>query len=323
MNRRAARFQSRHEDEEERVETVSDNTKMIPFESDHSLGPSKALDLFKVTFGDILESPDLQQHIQTVKGCLYNREYLAAFDNDDKRFAYASRWSPARALAYTSLFASFPAIRELFEDPENQVNALCIGGGAGSEVAALGSVYCRLKEYNSTSESGINIDVIDIADWTSVVGGISKYIKQNWIYQESKFNTNFIHGDILSVSQKQAQFANQDLITLLFTTNELFNAQRPQTVKFLHTLNSTCKQGTYLLIAESAGSFSNITIGKKQFPVQFLVDMILVGKPGDDSGAWEIVEQSESCWYRIEEKYVEYPMKLENMRFFYRLYRKN
>lgn len=324
MNRRAVRFQSRHEDEEEHVEGVTDNTKMIPFESDHSLGPSKALDLFKVTFGDILESPDLYEHIQTVKGCLYNREYLAAFDSDDKRFAYASRWSPARALAYTSLFASFPAIRELFKDSEQQVNALCIGGGAGSEVAALGSVYCRLKEYNSTSSSGMNIDVVDIADWSKVIGGVTNYIKENWIYQASKFNTNFIHDDILTISKEQSQFSKHDLITLLFTTNELFNAKRPETVKFLHTMNATCKQGTYLLIAESAGSFSNITIGKKQFPVQFLVDMILVGKPGDDSvGAWEIVEQSESCWYRIEERQVEYPMKLENMRFFYRLYRKN
>lgn len=63
-------------------------------------------------------------------------------------------------------------------------------------------------------------------------------------------------------------------------------------------------------------------VGSKKFPVQFLVDMILVGKQGANDGDWEIVEQNESCWYRINQKEVEYPMKLENMRFFYRLYRK-
>lgn len=96
--------------------------------------------------------------------------------------------------------------------------------------------------------------------------------------------------------------------------------KRKETIKFLQLLNSNCRQGSLLLIAESAGSYSHIKIGDKNFPVQFLIDTILVGKPGLNNGSWEIISQSDSSWYRINQKEVDYPMKLENMRFFYRLY---
>ena len=103
--------------------------------------PQKIIDLFEVCFKHVLESPDLQEHIQVVKGDLYNRDYLAAFNNDDNRFAYACRWSPARALAYSSVLASLEPIKTLLENPETVRNVLCIGGGASSELVALGSVF--------------------------------------------------------------------------------------------------------------------------------------------------------------------------------------
>ncbi|KAK6458875.1 uncharacterized protein RJT20DRAFT_10138 [Scheffersomyces xylosifermentans] len=326
MSRRAERYAARHgdevEDEVDENESYSGNSALLPFTTDKALEPPKTLHLFKKCFEHILESPDLQEQIQIVKGDLYNRDYIAAFNSDDKRFAYASRWTPARALAYTSLFSSLPAIQRLMEDPEKEIKTLCIGGGASSELVALASVFCRLKEYNSKSNSSLTVNIIDIADWTKVVGGISDHIKNNWIYNPEKFITNYIHGDVLDVNSNGIDYSSLDLITLLFTTNELFTEKRQETIRLLQTLNKTCKRGSLLLIAESAGSYSNITIGTKKFPVQFLIDMILVGKQGSDDGEWEIVDQTESIWYRINPKEVHYPMKLENMRFFYRLYRK-
>lgn len=295
---------------------------ILPFTTDDCMEPIKTIDLFKVCFKNVLESPNLQEHIQIVKGDLYNRDYLAAFNNDDKRFAYASRWTPARALAYSSLFASLNPIKELMQDPESKKSVLCVGGGASSELVGLASVFARLKEYNSGSDSEINIKLIDIADWSVVVKNLTTYMKSNWVYHPEKLNSEFICGDVLTVEPNSLGLETLDLITLLFTTNELFAEKRKETIRFLQLLNSRCQKGSLLLIAESAGSYSHITIGERRFPVQFLVDTILVGKPGENNGAWEIVEQSESCWYRINPKEVEYPMKLENMRFFYRLYRK-
>ncbi|KAI5954830.1 hypothetical protein KGF57_003854 [Candida theae] len=301
-------------------EVDQESSSNLPFKNDNTLEPYQILDAFTVCFKHILDSPELDSFIQKVKSDLYNRDYIAAFNDDNKRFGYASRWSPSRALAYASLFSNLQPITDMLQEPELVKRVLCVGGGAGSEIVGLGAVFCRLKEYNPNSSSQLDITVVDIADWSMVVSHLSNYMQQNWVHRESSLNTSFIHEDILSA--KIEDLASLDLITLLFTTNELFAEKRKETIKFLHTLSNGCKSGTLLLIAESAGSFSHITIGNKQFPVQFLIDTILVGKQGELNGPWEIVSESESIWYRVNEREVSYPLKLENMRFFYRLYRK-
>lgn len=294
----------------------------LPFQSEYALHPRKVLDLFLESFRFILASDDLQQMIQSVKSDLYNRDYLLAFDSDDKRFAYVARWSPARALAYASLFSSISPLRQLLADPNKKSRALLIGGGASSELVALGSSFACLKQPNGDTPSQLHLDVIDIANWSTIVGNLTQSISQKWFYDPLKFTSSFFHGDILSESAESLQLSQMDLITILFTTNELFCEKKSETIKFLQMMSAHCRKGALLLMAESAGSYSHITVGSKKFPVQFLIDTILAGKPTSGDGAWEIIEQEESCWYRINANEVDYPIKLENMRFFYRLYRK-
>jgi len=325
MSRRVTRFQdtkgnSRNGSRQD--SDSGDSLANLPFTSEYSLEPKKIVWLFEECFKYILGSEQLQENIQAVKADLFNRDYLAAFNNDDKRFAYAARWTPARALSYSSLFSSLAPIRDLFADENKHSRVLCVGGGASGELVGLAAVFCRLKEYNPSSPSKLDVNIVDIADWTSVTTALTRYIKSNWVYDESKFDTNFTHGDILVPGSYNVDISSLDLVSILFTTNELFTEKRKETIQFLQLLNKSCKSGSYLLIAESAGSYSHIEIGTKKFPVQFLIDMILVGKQGENNGPWEIVQQSDSIWYRINENEVNYPMKLENMRFFYRLYKK-
>lgn len=332
MNRRAVNYQNKQRLEGEiksqsaRLNTRPRVTKLgndfVPFHNELALTPSKVIDLFLENFKFILASEGLTDMIQLVKGELFNRDYLSAFNSDDKRLAYVARWSPSRALAYSSLFSSLEPIAEIFSDPERKNRVLCVGGGASSELVGMASLFCSLKQPNGGSPSELTMEVIDIADWSAIVSNLTGYIQNNWLYDASKFTTNFIHGDVLAKSPSELQLPKLDLITLLFTTNELFCEHKTETIRFLQALSANCHKDALLLITESAGSYSHITVGLKKFPVQFLIDTILVGKPGSDSGAWEIVDQSESCWYRIEERAINYPVKLENMRFFYRLYKK-
>lgn len=318
MNRRAERYHARKrllkeeqeqefdEQEQDDVEVGGNNTH-LPFECEGCLEPVKIISLFKQAFEYVLASEDLTAFIQEVKGLLYHRDYLAAFNSDDKRYAYAARWTPARALAYSSLFGSHPEIVEVVRKP---AKVLTIGGGACGEMVGLALMVAR-----QNLGQPFELDIIDIADWRNVIGGLGAKMKETWFGGRDAMTTSFIHDDVLSY-----QFdISYDLITILFTTNELFTEKRKETIAFLNRL-SGCKPGALLLMAESAGSYSNIEIGSKKFPVQFLVDMILVGKRGENNGAWEVVSDSESCWYRVKE--ADYPMKLENMRFFYRLYRR-
>lgn len=329
MSRRAARYHTNHpkepdsdSDNEDLEDHTPKNSNAMPFTTDYCMDPNRILHLFSSLFANLLESPGLNEHIQEVKKFLYDREYLSAFDNDDKRFAYAARWTPARALAYASLFGTLQPLRDAFMCPDRHINSLCIGGGAAAEVVGLGALFSRQKEHHSTSKSKFTLNVVDIADWSSIIAKATNFMQTNWLYDSSKLGSNFIHGDVLTINPSRLMLGMQDVITLLFTTNELFAANRKGSIQLLQSLNQHCRSGTLLLIAESAGSYSNIKIGTKQFPIQFLIDMVLVGKPGTDDGPWDLVEQSDSCWYRVEPREVSYPLKLENMRFFYRLYRK-
>ncbi|CDO92926.1 unnamed protein product [Kluyveromyces dobzhanskii CBS 2104] len=326
------------------------------------------LDLFKVAFsdelyGDEIDEVELREQVQAVKANLYDREYTKAFDSVEKRVAYCCRWSPSRAVAYSSLFASLKPVKNVLqckhpddgldeEDSDSDsdditqhlskrlesldldplsMNVLCIGGGAGGELVSFASIFAPSRDYNSQYAtdkrekkfSSLNIQVVDIADWSDIVGRIDHTIKSKWLRSQSEnFSINFKHADILSMTTSQLNLDKVNLISLLFTTNELFMEDKAKSIRFLQQLNKNCASGTYLLIVESAGSFSHIEVGSKKFPIQFLIDTILQGKRGDEeNGCWDLVDMEDSIWYRCDEKF-DYKLKLENMRFFYRLYRK-
>lgn len=132
------------------------------------------LNVFSNTFSSHFE-PGLPFLIRSVKQHLFNRDFLSAFGRDDLLVAYAIRWSPSRALAYTCILCSLP---DLFartvpvqdssitkpekefrndvaaqrflrtnadtsietEDKHTPTRVMCIGAGAGAEVVALGGL---------------------------------------------------------------------------------------------------------------------------------------------------------------------------------------
>lgn len=145
--------------------------------------------------------------------------------------------------------------------------------------------------------------------------------------------------------------SQQKLVTVMFTINELFKENKSGTMKFLNRLRDSCTTlGTLLIFVESAGSYSDIQVGSKTFPVQFLIHHTLTTpiniitkkqntqnnekNPSPPSPspklavAWERVQHCDSQWYRIPEpKYpflpsLEYPLKLENMRYFVSIYKR-
>lgn len=74
-----------------------------------------------------------------------------------------------------------------------------------------------------------------------------------------------MNEDVLNANHDSSlQLNSLDLITLLFTTNELFSEDKAKSIRFFQALDN-CQPGAHLLIAESAGSYSHITVGTKKF----------------------------------------------------------
>lgn len=302
--------------------------KELPACSSQQQPPARILQLFETLqdrqFGLVEQ---LQAVVQEVKGHLYNRDYLAAFDSEAKRTAYFTRWLSLRALAYALLFGSLAPVVEALRahvasDDAGSFNCMLVGGGAGAELVGLAAVYSRLKELRSTADRVVRLEAVDVSDWSSTVAGIGQWLEEEsgWFYQQGQAEVRFVHGDVLQATPSLPDVAAQQLITLMFTTNELFAQSKAGAIRFLQSLGR-CAPGTLLLVAELAGLFSHITVGTKRFPVHFLVDKVL----GD--GGWRVQSQLDSCWYRVDSELQQRwdqatGIKLENMRFFYRMYQK-
>ncbi|CUS14157.1 unnamed protein product, partial [Tuber aestivum] len=267
-----------------------------------------------------LFTPALQPLLQTIKQHLFNRDYTAAFGDKRNLEGYAVRWSPSRALCYREVFTRMCGevarvfdLRKGWEGEKDgegsRKEVVCIGGGAGAEVVAVAAAvrwFLGVNEGEDGEESGENgeggekkrelhLTAIDIADWTSVIDTLHTGLTSPspTFISPSSYSVTFHRHDILSTPSPPPTLLppNTSLITLLFTTNELYTQSRGDTTRFLLSLSALTRVGCLLLVLESAGSYSTI------------------------------VFKDESRWHRLPEG-LKYPIDLENMRYFVRVYRR-
>jgi 25S rRNA (uracil2843-N3)-methyltransferase len=154
--------------------------------------------------------------------------------------------------------------------------------------------------------------------------------------------------DVLALSSDhlaQLVGSNVKLVTIFFTLNELYTTSRARTQAFLLELTMFIRPGSFLLVVDSAGSYSTVELNgaEKKYPMHWLLDHTLLkvatatslrnGEEGVQSeskekGAqeqeysrWEKLREEESAWFRIPEG-LKYPLELENMRYQLHLYRR-
>lgn len=153
---------------------------------------------------------------------------------------------------------------------------------------------------------------------------------------EKKFTVNFQRCDVLNIpdSDFNALFGNQDkspnLVTLMFTLNELFSTSMAKATSFLLRLSDSLRPGTVLLVVDSPGSYSTLKLSgadgtkkERQYPMKFLLDHALLSVA---KGRWEKVFSQDSRWWRREAARLSYDVGegagLEDMRFQVHVYRR-
>jgi 25S rRNA (uracil2843-N3)-methyltransferase len=328
------------------------------------------LNIFRNSFTGRM-STDFAPLLQEVKGHLYNRDFATAFGKKEYLEAYAARWSPSRALGYLDLMWELrddlwvEQKEEEDEEEDQEANAeqakpksrkiVCLGGGAGAEIVTLGGLH-KLLSGSGTGEDDsdvkrdhIEITAIDIADWSVVVENLAQQLTVP--AELSKYasaaaraanvpplnpedvTVRFKQQDVLSASAAELseQLADANLVTLLFTLNELYTASLPLTQKFLLLMTSILRPGALLLVVDSPGSYSSVTLNgaEKKYPMQWLLDHTLLKQANgnlnergkEEIVRWEKIKEDDSRWYRLDER-LRYPIELENMRMQVHLYRK-
>lgn len=300
------------------------------------------LNIFKDALG-LVDQADLHLVVQEVKGHLFNRDFKSAFGKEIFLEAYAGRWSPSRALAYIEIFNS-PEMHVLWDREKSTVTAapkvVFVGGGAGAELVALAGLL-RLRALNN-----ISVVAVDVADWSQIVNKLEQTITlppplSRYASAEKQaansplvdcgvLNVDFKHHDILDAPEPEVRLLLSDasLITLMFTLNELFSTSMGKTTSMLLTMTDLVASGTMLLVVDSPGSYSEVSLGKdkrlKRYPMAWLLDHVLIDmtRPSpEESGGWEKLVGNGSNWFRVSDK-LRYPMPLESMRYQMHLFRR-
>nr|POF20110.1 25s rrna (uridine(2843)-n(3))-methyltransferase [Quercus suber] len=288
--------------------------------------------------------------LQQVKAHLFARDFAAAFGDQAHLRVYASRWSPSRALGYLHILTDLEphllsAISAASEDSTPtgapQLRVACLGGGAGSELVALGGWR---KTLALTSSLELSTELIDSADWATVVAALhtrlttprelSRYASASAraanvpMLAPDVFRASFQHTDVLAWPDAELETAlvPARLVTLMFTLNELYTTSIPRTQTLLARLTVALRPGALLLVVDSPGSYSSVQLAgaEKKYPMVWLLDLALLGAPGNAANAppaWEKVVSDASRWFRLPAG-LKYPIELENMRFQIHLYRR-
>lgn len=199
----------------------------------------------------------------------------------------------------------------------------------------------------------LNVTAVDVAEWSNVVDSLSKTIRSTTVLgqkscpppllkdsSENAVDISFRHLDVLSLSEPDFSSLlsphdapKTNLISLMFTLNELFSTSMPKTTQLLLRITDETDPGTILLIVDSPGSYSTLSIGgesakQRQYPMKFLLEHTLLTVA---QGKWEKMLSQDSRWFRREASKLTYSVnleggdglvKLEDMRYQIHVYRR-
>ncbi|KAL8782170.1 MAG: hypothetical protein Q9213_005641 [Squamulea squamosa] len=276
---------------------------------------------------------------------------------------------------------------------------VCLGGGAGAEVVAFAGLLCQLYMEERRAESGEeqadedgkwvikaeavgswDIVVVDIAPWQGVLRKLENAVTTGLkpssdtsdstttmngpLVQQENLAVTFKQQDVLEMGSEELRVMchEANMVTLMFTLNELYSTSVPKTTKLLLDLTASVGRGCMLVVVDSPGSYSSLTMNKlrttgasaqvgaheaadedgtkeiteKRYPMQWLLDHTLLkaantksGKEG--RGKEEGEGEGEKQWEKVHSEdsrwfrlrgELKYPIALEDMRMQVHIFRK-
>ena len=267
--------------------------------SDHC---QKMLDCL-LAFSYIIDREDYDNKLRTIKDLFLKRDFNNIFENPKLLPYYVVEYIPGRSLCYRDLFIKIPQLLEIIRDGER---ILCLGGGNGAELLAIGSLVGMFQ-------NNLSMNIIDLSDYnvipTLMQSIVCKFNLQN------KLNCTTTVQDLCSEDLDLSPLIKETkLITCCFVLNEILTSSKLKFARLVTQLTKHMPRNCLLLVVDSAGSFSETQIGSnsEKYMLFDLLDAIKVLKK---------VTSHNSVWYRYQTE-LTYPRKINNMRFLLRLYQK-
>ena len=268
-------------------------------------------------------TPDLQNILKRIRDHFFHRRFLDIFSNPLHLAPYTAAYVPTRALCYRNIYINCTQVKDLMR---KHGKVVCIGAGAGSELLAFLVAYKQLQLENKQcsdemmrfhENQPLEIQIQDLSpDWKPILESIYSTSCDCFNLSRERIHLTISHGDIRECSEDMKSTMNEaDLITFMFVLNEIIQ-DKIQGMNVVRSLAENMKSGAFLLIVDSAGSFSNLLVNGKQYAVWMLFDAMKT--------KFERVHAEDATWYRPS-KSLNWPVdavQVQSMRYFLRLYRK-
>ncbi|KAJ3276469.1 hypothetical protein HDV01_005092 [Terramyces sp. JEL0728] len=267
-------------------------------------GPEQTLLDAILVFDRVFSDKDLKEKRKQIKQFFIKRDFTSIFTDPVLLPIYTVEYIPGRALCYRDMFMKIEELRTYLQ---NGQEILVLGGGNGAELLGIASAMC-------TFTNQINITIQDLSDY-KILPTLMASIQNT--YNLNNLTMENIIGDLMdpdTVLQYGNSFKNSGLITALFLLNEILALSKKSFVLLITNLVKSMKRGSLLLVVDSAGSFSEFEVAnsEKSYMLFKLLDAIQ---------GFKTLASFDSVWYRYP-KEITFPLQLNNMRFFLRLYQK-
>ncbi|KAG0036834.1 hypothetical protein BGZ82_003668 [Podila clonocystis] len=199
------------------------------------------------------------------------------------------------------------------KDPALNLEKMNISSPPSEEATAEEPSSMTTKPKKSkANKHQVTIVMQDYVDWTPILKPMETVVRQRMVLGPERLQCETEVGNVLDLSEGLLQrVAKADLITFMFVLNELFQDKK-RTMLLVAKIVAAMPTGAHMLVVDSAGSFSNLKVGERTYMVYMLLDHLK---------SLETVYQDDATWYRCPPS-ATYPLKLENMRHFVRIYRK-
>ncbi|KAI8899938.1 hypothetical protein BC833DRAFT_328790 [Globomyces pollinis-pini] len=306
------------------IKESQENSRIIPFNSKsfqlHQLHcslftPSPEqylLNTVSITFENVFKDPQFNSKLTSIKAFFKTRDFNSIFSNPELLPIYVVEYIAGRALCYRDTFLKLQDLQLLLQSDNTTI--LCLGSGNGAELLGISAATVNV---NRTGK--IHIINQDMSDY-GVIPDLTDAIHSHYheYLNPNNLSSQVLLGDLCDSNNLESltnHIQNSQLITSCFLLNEIFTLSKTSFAKLISCIVNTIKKGAYFLVIDSAGSFSECTIGESK-QNQYMLFNIL-----DSIQSFECLEKHDSVWYRFP-KELDYPLPLRNMRFFLRLYRK-
>ncbi len=105
----------------------------------------------------------------------------------------------------------------------------------------------------------------DLFDWTSPLSTVLESLATHAPLSYGSSRLTFSTSDVLDPKQSHvAAWRNSHVITMMFVLNELLQESKSRAMLFLSKLVESMQPGALLLVVDSAGDFSQVSLGKGQ-----------------------------------------------------------